>query len=269
MQYLDANRALGAIPNGCTKPYNLLCAEGEQYVVKFKENPEGARVLANEYVCAKIAEVLELPLSSPSFINIDDIFIDDFGVEVNAHVGNDISTGIHFGTKKVKKTFPITNSRMLQSAQNVDIIPEIILFDHIIGNSDRDWNGGNLIFDASSMNIVVIDHTHAFELGALWNAQELNRRIGNPIDTYDTSGFVYKKLIPFVKGHNPFFTIVSKLPRLTQARLGDIISNIPDEWEICQDDKDSLQEYLCDRLNRVNELLDSLSKVLPYWKGGS
>lgn len=269
MQVVSAIRAINKIPNGCTKPYYISCSDGNQYAVKFKENPEGPRVLANEYVCAKIAEILELPLSSPSFIEVDKNFISTYGKQIEEHVGNIITPGLHFGTKKIKRTFQIYDSTMLREAVNVDCIPDIILFDHLICNKDRESNGGNILFDASNMSIVIIDHTHAFDLGPIWTANDLRQRIGQPFDIFDMSGYTYKKLTPYVNGHNPFKNILKKLERLSSELLLDIILNIPDEWGVTLDEKYVLHEYLVDRLHRLKDILPHLKNVLPYWKGGS
>jgi hypothetical protein len=256
------------IKNGCTKPYYITCDDGEQYVVKFKENPESSRVLANEFVCAEIADLLELPLSAPKLINVDESFVQDFSGEISLHIGDTITSGLHFGTKKIKKTFQITTPHMLENANNINCIPEIIIFDQLIGNKDRDSNGGNLLYDASLNKIVLIDHTHTFDLGPLWNAHELRRRISLPFELYPFTGFVYRKLVPYVRGNNPFSSILGKLERLTEDNLWHIIDRIPEEWNVNNDEKAALHEYLLDRHNRIEEVLPIIKPHLPFWKGG-
>jgi hypothetical protein len=257
------------IPNGCTKPYYLLCDDGEQYAVKFKENPESCRVLINEFVCAELAQLLDLPLAEPKFIYLDESFVEDHGAQISVHVGEEITTGTHFGTQKVKKAFQIFNSQMIEEAVNINCVPEIILFDHLICNKDRDSNGGNLLFDHNTKQIVLIDHTHAFDLGPLWNAIELKRRVNEPFFALNAHGFVYKKLVPFVRGNNPFATILDKMLSLNDDDLWHIINNIPSEWHITPEEKEALLEYLSDRLNRIEQVLPCIKPTLPYWKGGN
>jgi hypothetical protein len=268
MQTVTATVPIDKIRNGCTKPYYLICDDGEQYAVKFKENPESSRVLINEYVCAEIARKLDLPLAETSFVHVDESFVVDHGGLISLHVEKPITSGIHFGSKKIKKVFQISNSQMLEEAVNINCVPEIILFDHLICNYDRDRNGGNLLFDFSTKQIVMIDHTHAFDLGPLWTTDELKRRINQPFIALDTGGFVYKKLVPFVKGNNPFGNIMNKLTRLNADNLWHIIDNIPLEWHITPEEKIILLEYLYDRLNRIEHVLPILKPHLPYWKGG-
>jgi hypothetical protein len=268
MQTVTATVPIGKIRNGCTKPYYLICDDGNHYAVKFKENPETCRVLINEYVCAEIALILDLPLAEPSIVNIDDYFISDHGNEISQHVEKQVTSGTHFGSKKVKKAFQIFNSQMIEDAGNINCVPDIILFDHLICNKDRDSNGGNLLYDSNSKQLVLIDHTHAFDLGSIWTSNELKRRINQPFFPLNTGGFVYKKLVPFVNGNNPFGNILNKLTRLNVDTLWHIIDSIPQEWQITPEEKSVLLEYLIDRLNRIEEVLPVLKPHLPFWKGG-
>ncbi|MFC4768693.1 HipA family kinase [Effusibacillus consociatus] len=268
MQIVTANRAIGEIRNGCTKPYNVLCG-GETFVVKFMQNPEGVRVLANEFICSKLAEMLQLPIPTPAIIEVRQTFIEDHGNEVANHVGESITAGNHFGTKRLKKAYQVTSAEMLHMAKNIHVVPEILLFDHWIHNSDRDRNGGNLLFDAVRMEVVIIDHTHAFDLGPLWNATQLKQRLNDQFSIFDTSGYVYKKLVPYIRGNRPFHSILDKMSRLTRDDLWNIIKSVPEEWNVSEEDKIALHSYLWNRLNRIEQVLPLLKPVLPYWKGGT
>jgi hypothetical protein len=268
MQIVTAKRAISPIKNGVTKPYFVTCDDGETYAVKFKQNPFGARALVNEYICAQIAISLNLPLASPSLVRVDSNFINDYSDDISKHIGEEVKTGYHFGSKKIKKVFPVSTSEMLESANNIEKVPDILLFDHWVCNIDRDWNGGNLLFDASNMELVIIDHTHAFELASIWTANDLNLKIGEPFRIFDFDGKVYNKLVPFINGNEPFHSIINKILRLTREDLWDIISNVPQDWQVSHEDRIALLEYLLDRKNRIKELLPKLKPLLPYWKGG-
>ena len=268
MRTVLAVRAHDRVKNGCTKPYYVECDDAEIYVVKFKENPQGLRVLINEYVCAEIATILELPIPSPVIVKVSDQFANDYEKELYAHIKQKVRAGTHFGSRKIKKVYPITNANMLESARNKIIIPEIILFDQLVCNRDRDSNGGNLLFDYSNMEIVVIDHTHTFDLGTIWTSSDLSQRIGQSFEPFDVSGYVYNKLVPFVSGNNPFNSALHKMQRLNDDNLWHIIDSVPKEWGILDGEKDALQRYLLDRLRRIEQVLPILKPLFPYWKGG-
>lgn len=269
MLEVAAVRTVSPIKNGCTKPFFVSCSDGEVYAVKFSQNPEGKRVLINEFVCSKIAEKLELPIPTSALVRCDEQFIQLYGEEIERHILSKLNhDGVHFGTLKIKKTFTITGTAMLEMAENLEVVPEIFLFDQLICNVDRDSNGGNLLFDASNMKITIIDHTHVFDLGAIWDVHQLKRRIGEPFHAFDSSGFVYKKLVPFIRGNNPFHSIINKMNRITEDDLMHIINSVPEEWGLKEEEGIVLHEYLYDRLSRIEEALHVLKPHLPYWKGG-
>lgn len=267
MEKVNAIMPISPIKNGVTKPYIINCS-GEEYVVKFLQNPEGKKALVNEYVCAKIAIELELPLAHPNLINIDEIFIKDYGEDIKKHINAEIEPGVHFGTKKIQKVFPINTSAILGKARNTNVIPDVVLFDHLICNTDRGSNGGNLIFDYTNKKIVVIDHTHAFDIGPLWDEHQLNQRVGETIEPLDMSGYIYSKLVPYIDGYNPFSNILSNIRKLSFDTLTNIMNNIPQSWSVTDEEKKMLVKYLMDRIERVDEILYCIQPQLPRWKGG-
>lgn len=272
MNEARAARALNPIKNGITRPYYVNCQNNNTYVVKFAQNPEGPRVLVNEYICAEIATDLGLPLANPTLITIGQEFIEDHGDEIRSHLDTDetVQEGFHFGTEKVKKVVPITTAAMLAQARNVNVIPDIVIFDQLVCNVDRDKNIGNLLFDIDSKEIVVIDHTHAFKIGALWDASQLKHQmIGEPFEMFDTSGYVYKKLVQFIDGYNPFHSVIEKISGMTEERLWHIINSVPDQWLVTEEEKELLFKYLYDRKNRIEDVLPLLRNYLPRWKGGA
>ncbi|WP_332249088.1 HipA family kinase [Paenibacillus zanthoxyli] len=203
-------------------------------------------------------------------MNVDKDFLNLYEQIIADHIEceREIHPGVHFGTKRINKTFPIANAKMLERALNVTIVPEIILFDQLICNNDRDCNGGNLLFDQSQMKIVVIDHSHVFEIGALWDAQQLDIRIGADFQPFTQNGYIFRKLVPHVRGYNPFDNIIGKMSGMTDRDLWHIIKTIPEEWLITDADKTALHAYLCDRLHRIKDALPILKPILPQWKGG-
>lgn len=268
MNVVNAFRPIAPMKNGVTKPYILNCS-GEEYVVKFLQNPDGNKVLINEFVCANIAKFFDLPLAEPALVNIDKQFIEDYGEEINNHVGEKVEPGIHFGTKLIKKAYPINTSQILKQTINTNIIPSLILFDHIINNKDRDSNRGNLLIDYERKMLVVIDHSHVFDIGPLWDEHQLKIRIGEKISPLDMTGYIYHKLISYIDGHNPFSGVLYKVEHISSESLSNIMYKIPSTWNINNNEKAVLVDYLLDRIERVDEILTNLKPFLPKWKGGS
>jgi len=277
VQIVNAVRAEGPVKKDphhqfSTLPYHLWCCDGEVYIVKFKQNPEGYLALVNEYVCYKLAKLLELPIAEAALINVDHAFVEVYGEEISQFIGEPLQPGVHYGSKKIMKASPVSSHRLIQSSSNSHLVPNILLFDQWIGNCDRDANKGNMLFDMLKKEIVIIDHSHVFELGVLWGLYkgsiQLNRLIGSPFKVYEHQGCIFSKLAHIVKGNNPFSDIISKMGRITNEQLWNIIDEVPLEWGLTYDEKKTLHNFLCERLGRITDALPVLSSVLPYWKGG-
>ena len=50
--------------------------DGDYYVVKFQNNPQGIRILANELLAGKLAEALGLPVARPEVIEVSDWLVE-------------------------------------------------------------------------------------------------------------------------------------------------------------------------------------------------
>src|SRR6266566_1221273 len=60
-------------PGGGSASVIALAEDGHEYVVKFGHNGQGSpRLLANEFVCAYLATMLDLPCAPPYIIDVDD-----------------------------------------------------------------------------------------------------------------------------------------------------------------------------------------------------
>src|SRR3974377_315201 len=53
---------------GASPPCLLGCDDGAGYVVKFRNNPQHVRVLANEMLASRLALLVGLPVPEPTFV---------------------------------------------------------------------------------------------------------------------------------------------------------------------------------------------------------
>lgn len=266
MDIVKAISAVEAVTNGGTKPYVLMGENGQQYYVKFKENPESARILINEYICGEIAALIGLPITENVLIEIDQQFIDIFGEEIEEHIWESPSPGLHFGSLKINDVYLIEDTGTINEAKNIDCLPTILLFDHLIGNNDRESNKGNILITGKK-EIYAIDHSNAFEIGPLWDAHQLDLRLDSPISLLDMNGYVYSKWTDHISDPNPFSAFFDNLPRLTDDVLWNIIDSTPEEWAITPREKEKLLAYISFRRDNIVEVPELLRDALPYWKG--
>ncbi len=86
---------------GASQPCLLHCDNGASYVVKFQNNPQHVRVLANEMLASRLALLVGLPVPAPAFVEVPVELIErnpgltlEFGSARQPCV-----PGLHFGSR--------------------------------------------------------------------------------------------------------------------------------------------------------------------------
>lgn len=253
--------------NGITEP--LLCKLEDQRYVVFKrlKNNEGPRVLANEFIAYKMARKLSLPIPNSGCAIIDqntfipDSVLMDFQSRIELY-------GLGFYSELREKVTQLTSPAQLTHIVNKTDIPKIILFDHLLRNEDR--NPGNLLIDIKKDNrqLTIIDHTHIFYLGTMWDKFQLERmRNENDASTNDIvkkNEILYNILIEsYGLDYNEYLNVSEVFNRtLSYDVLLNIMDEIPLEWGINNADKVELCRYLSYRKDSL-PLMTSL-----FVKGG-
>lgn len=55
---------------GGSQPWLARCEDGAHYVVKFQDNPQHVRVLANEMLAGLLAKLIKIPAAEPAFVEV-------------------------------------------------------------------------------------------------------------------------------------------------------------------------------------------------------
>lgn len=87
--------------HGGTQPQLMRCSDGGYYVVKFSNNPQHPRVLANEWVAAVLAREMGLPAPEPAAVEVPDALIEQ-SAEMVMHLPRGQTKcrpGRHFGSR--------------------------------------------------------------------------------------------------------------------------------------------------------------------------
>lgn len=153
---------------GITKPKYAILDDGSQIVVKLSHGPEGNLVLFNEYLCYRLAILVDIPMPHCG------VCIMDENTEIfDSNIASSNNYGCAFYSTFMPKTTKLLSS-IINLIKNKDIFIKVLLFDHIIFNRDR--NEGNLLVRFYKDNILlkVIDHTHVFINGAIWDSSCLS-----------------------------------------------------------------------------------------------
>jgi len=72
---ISTDRVVSALEHICamhggSQPHLMRCSDGHYYVVKFRNNPQGSRILVNEYIAARLAKLLGLPCAETCLVNV-------------------------------------------------------------------------------------------------------------------------------------------------------------------------------------------------------
>ncbi len=238
------------IPLGITNPYIIKCSDGKKYVAKFPGNPEGTKVLVNEYVCVELAKLLGLPIPNYKLIQIDNI-----QKYKNVLTDIDLVNGTVFCSEFIDKATNVPGYQVLTKISNKFDTIKILIFDVIVGNNDR--NPGNLLINLKNNSLIMIDHSHVFVYEALWNEHNLKELVGSKIDISKMNKFNFENLSLCLNDNNYITEIleyINHIKCLKDSKIDEILDNIPNDWNILDIEKKILKEFLLDRLHRINEI---------------
>jgi hypothetical protein len=222
---------------GASQPWLVRCEDGSSYVVKFHNNPQHARVLANEMLASRLAQLVGLPVAAPAFVEVSGSLL-GANPQLAFDVGDrrePILPGTQFGSR-----FPGTPTQTLV----VDFLPDRLLrrvkdltsiflgafvFDKWTCNCD----GRQVIFhraaddEGSSYSAALIDHGFCFNDGD-WTFPD------SPIRGIYPRRLVYEN----VTGMESFEPYLFRIENVTAGELEECTRGIPEQW--CEPDPDQL-----------------------------
>ena len=126
---------------GGAQSHLMRCEDGHYYVVKFQNNPQGVRILANEMLAARLALALGLPVSEPQVVEVSDWLVERTP-ELHIQFGDQrvrCASGLQFGSR-----FPCNPLH----TPVYDFLPDAQL-DTVV---NRDSFRGMLVFDKWTCN---------------------------------------------------------------------------------------------------------------------
>jgi HipA-like kinase len=254
---------------GASQPELLRCDDGAYYVVKFSNNPQHPRILANEMFAARLALRLGLPVRPPAFIEVPQELVAG-NPEMEFEIGTRrfrCAAGLQFGS-----SFPgmpgstlvvdFLPDRLLRRVKNLGaIFLGALAFDKWTCNCD----GRQMIFtrpaeeEGSAYQPWLIDHGFCFNDGE-WNFPD------SPIRSLYPRRLVYES----VRGLQAFEPVLSQIENLDAREIEDCIQSIPAEW--CGENPGEIQrlaEQLYRRRRRVRQALvdakNSDLRPFPNW----
>ena len=256
IRYPHVCKIFGKIPNGCTEPLDACLESGDRVIVKPINNIQGNLALVNEYICYKLCSKLEMPIPDAGITIIDnktDIVNDEGIITVDNY-------GYGFYSKRIDKA-TIINRNIIPRITNKEDFYKIILFDHLVYNTDR--NRGNILVTlGKNSKMYMIDHTHVFKNGCIWDRYCFDQGIDledfNDRDIIESNNNQYMYSL-FWEHLNQDESVLFNLSetfksKITSSDLNLFMSELPQEWGLSRENSDALIEYLLYRLAHIDDM---------------
>jgi HipA-like protein len=249
----------------------MRCDDDEYYVVKFRNNPQGARVLANEMLAGRLALALGLPVTEPEVVEVSEWLV-EHSPEMYVQCGNrrePCAPGLQFGSR-----FPCDPLRtpvydflpdaLLGSLENRQIFAGMLVFDKWTCNCDS----RQIVFHRRSQEsaqyaATMIDQGYCFN-AAEWSFPDA------PLRGLYARPDVYAD----VTGLDSFEPFLARLENLHPEIAEEAASRVPPEWyEMKTDELGVLIDLLMERRGRVAALLEACRRAeqrpFPNWRNGA
>jgi len=253
---------------GGAQSHLMRCDDGDYYVVKFQNNPQGVRILANELLGTRLAARLGLPTAAAEIVLVDEQLIaytDDLVMQLGRGRAP-CKPGMQFGSRYPGSpaetvVYDFVPDEQLREVPNLGDFCGMLVFDKWTCNT----NGRQAIFfragDESRYRALMIDQGFCFNAGE-WNFPDA------PLRGIYARHRVYES----VRGIDSFEPWLSRVEtKLAESAFDEIQSEIPPEWY--DDDADALNkvlEQLWRRRKLLRELLiatkKSSAQPFPNWK---
>lgn len=243
----------------------MLGADGHLYVVKFRNNPQHARVLANEYVATRLAAAAGLTVPQCDLVEVSPWLV-EHTPELDIDLGRSRERclpGLQFGSRFAGGMMPgqvvdYLPEEKLAEVKNLNEFAGILALDKWTGNA----NGRQAVFTKRQRErryrAVFIDFGYCFHAGE-WRFEDA------PLRGVYYSNDVYQE----VRGWESFEPWLTRLETMPAETVWAAASDVPPEWYGDPAEMEALVEKLLARRSRIRELIEEFGKSdrrpFPNW----
>jgi len=244
----------------------MLCADGHAYVVKFQNNPQHTRVLANELVASRLAAAVGLSTPQAEIVEVSPWLI-EHTAELEMDFGRRrerCTAGLQFGSRFVGGLMPgqvvdYLPAEQLAEVRNLEEFAGILALDKWTGNA----NGRQAVFVRKARErrygAVFIDFGYCFHAGE-WRFEN------SPLRGVYYRNDVYRD----VRGWEAFEPWLSRLEALPDETVWAAASEVPPEWYGGNlSEMETLVERLLARRGRIRDLIEDFARSdrepFPKW----
>ena len=244
----------------------MLGADGHVYVVKFQNNPQHTRVLANELMASRLAAAAGLTVPATDLVEVSSWLIENTP-ELEIDLGRTrvrCQPGLQFGSRFAGGTMPgqvvdyLTEAELAE-LKNLGEFAGILALDKWTGNA----NGRQAVFTRRQREkrykAVFIDFGYCFHAGE-WRFEDA------PLRGVYYRNDVYREITGW-ESFEPWLTRLESMPAET---VWEAANSVPPEWYGGdQSEMEELVEKLLKRRSRIRELIEAFGnsdrRPFPKW----
>jgi hypothetical protein len=244
----------------------MLGGDRKLYVVKFQNNPQHVRVLANEFLATRLAEAIGLSVPRCDVVEVSAWLIANTPELriVSAQGGVPCAAGLQFGSELVGGLMPgqlvdYLPGEQMHEVKNLPEFAGMLALDKWTGNA----NGRQAVFQRKTgerrYRAVFIDHGFCFGAGE-WRFRD------EPLRGIYGRNSVYTS----VAGWDDFAPWLERIESFPAAKVWAAAEQLPPEWYgDAPAELEQLVVGLLARRSRVRELIDSFRmsdrRPFPAW----
>jgi hypothetical protein len=246
---------------GGAQAHLMRCEDGGYYVVKFQNNPQGARILANELLGTRLAARMGLPVPAVAIVEVRENLIaqtEDLVIQLGRG-RKPCQAGLQFGSRYPGSpaetvVYDFLPDEQLREVTNLSDFCGMFVFDKWTCNT----NGRQAVFfraaAESRYQAWMIDQGFCFNAGE-WNFPDA------PLRGLYARHRVYES----VRSLESFEPWIGRIEgKMTESVFDEILKEIPGEWYV--DDMDAFEQML-EHLLRRRKLVPQL--VMSAWKSSA
>ncbi len=252
---------------GGAQSHLMRADDGHFYVVKFQNNPQHCRVLANDFFATKLAEKVGLPVPRVQVVEVDGWLV-EHTAELNFQLADHVvpcTSGLQFGSQYVidplkGQVLDYLPETMVSQIRNVETFAGILALDKWTCNADGRQAAFWRKLREHKYTATFIDQGYCFNAGE-WSFPD------SPLRGVYMRNDVYLG----VTGWGSFEPWLTRLEEMPVSEIAACAEDIPPEWY--ENDEDGLQmliQELDKRRKRVRRLIEEFRKSsrypFPHWR---
>jgi len=252
---------------GGAQGHLMRCSDGNFYVVKFRNNPQHLRVLANEMLATRLAECAGLPVPMTEVVEVGEWLVEhtpELSIQL-AHNTIRCQAGLQFGSRYVVsplegQVLDYIPAEMLDRVKNLETFAGMLVLDKWTGNA----NGRQAAFwrklRERKYTASFIDQGYCFNAGE-WTFPD-----------YPLRGvYARNEVYAGVTGWGSFEPWLSRVEKMEEDVVWRLAGEIPPEWYGGEwDELEKLVRALIGRRGTVRELIAAFRisprRPFPEWR---